>query len=75
MKATSSIGSSNILAISSTNRCTIGFPAIGINGFGMVRYEGEDVNHVQPLELLFSFFFYLKKVERIKSKFIVALFF
>jgi hypothetical protein len=35
MKAISSIGSSNILAISSTNRCTIGFPAIG-NGFGMV---------------------------------------
>jgi hypothetical protein len=59
MKAISSIGSSNILAISSTNRCTIGFPAIGISGFGIVKVCGEGGNHVLPLVLLFSYLIYI----------------
>jgi hypothetical protein len=58
MKAISSIGSSNILAISSTNRCTIGFPAIGISGFGIVKVCGRR-NHVLPLVLLFSYLIYI----------------
>jgi hypothetical protein len=56
MKAISSIGSSNILAISSTNRCTIGFPAIGI--MVLLKYVGEGGNHV-PLVLLFSYLIYI----------------
>ena len=36
-KAISSIFSEQTFAISSTKRCTIGFPAIGIKGFGVVN--------------------------------------
>ena len=39
-KAISSIGSEQTFAISSTKRWTIGLPAIGINGFGVVNVCG-----------------------------------
>jgi hypothetical protein len=53
IKATSVIGSFKILAISSTKRCTIDLPAIGISGLGIVKVCISE-NHVLPLVLLFS---------------------
>jgi hypothetical protein len=33
-----------------------------------LRYEGEDVNHVQPLELFSCFFFYIERLNDWKIK-------
>ena len=43
IKAISSIFSPATFAISSTNLCTIGFPPIGINGFGTVKVCGRNL--------------------------------
>ena len=43
MNATSSMGWFKTAAISSTKRCTIGFPAIGINGLGIVNVCGRNL--------------------------------